>query len=170
MNKEILFRGKRVDNDEWIEGYFLQLHRSERAFIVPKQFVQRGILRMSGETPPKIIPIEVIPETVEQFTGLTDKNGKKIFTGDIIRYCDEDCYYYPEDCTEFFGEVVQERGAFGIGTQNELPLELENWCNNDNFVSLWEIYWNLNCCDGELPMIEVIGNIYDNPELLYNGD
>lgn len=84
MTREILFRGKREDTGEWIEGYFLQLHRSERAFIVPKQFVQRGTLRMSGETPPKIIPIEVIPETVSQFTGLTDKNSKKIFKGDII--------------------------------------------------------------------------------------
>lgn len=44
----------------------------------------------------------------------------------------------------------------------------KNWCSNDNFVSLWKIYWNLNCCDRELPMIEVIGNIYDNKELLKN--
>lgn len=168
MTRERLFRGKRVDNDEWIEGYFLQLYRSERAFIVPKQFVQRGTLRMSGETPPKIISVEVFPKTVGEFTGLVDKYGKKIFEGNIIRYCDEDCYYYPEDCTEFFGKVVQECGAFGVGTQNELPLELKNWCSNDNFVSLWEIYWNLNCSDDRLPMIEVIGNIYDNKELLGN--
>lgn len=142
---ETLFRGKRVDNDEW----------------------DFGDLEHNGKNVPKWVNgNKIVPKSVGQFTGLTDKNGKKIFEGDIIRYCDEDCYYYPEDCTEFFGEVVKECGAFGIGTQNELPLELENWCHNDKFVSLWEIYWNLNCCDGELPMIEVIGNIYDSPELL----
>ena len=157
MNKESLFRGKRVDNDKWVYGDLI--HRQVWR-------TQLTIIRVSDDGFDHYEEFEVKPETVSQFTGLVDKCGKKIFTGDIIRYCDEDCYYYPEDCTEFFGGVVQECGAFGIGTQNELPLELENWCNNDKFVSLWEIYWNLNCCDGELPMIEVIGNIYDNKELL----
>lgn len=150
--RKILFRGKRVDDGEWIYGDLI--HRQVWS-------TQLTIIRVSDDGFDHYEEFEVKPETVSQFTGLVDKYGKKIFTGDIIRYCDEDCYYYPEDCTEFFGRVVQECGAFGIGTQNELPLELENWCNNDKFVSLWEIYWNLNCCDGELPMIEIIGNIYD---------
>lgn len=148
--REILFRSKRVDNDEWAYGYLV------------KMWGALHIIDKDNEN----IAYEIKPETIEQFTGLTDKNGQKIFEGDIVRYCDEDAYYYPEDCTEFFGTVVQEFGAFGIGTDKELPLELENWCNNDNFVSLWEIYWNLNCCDGELPMLEVVGNSHDNPELL----
>ena len=146
--REILFRGKRVDNNEWAFGDLLHLPNGDVVILSNKGYVK------------------VIPETVGQFTDLTDKNGKKIFEGDVVRYCDEDCYYYPEDCTEFFGKVVKECGAFGIGANKELPLELENWCDNDNFVSLWEIYCNLNCCDDELPMLEVIGNIYDNPELL----
>lgn len=148
--REIIFRAKRKDNGEWVQGYLV------------KMFSALNIIDKNNEN----IVYEIIPETVGQFTSLTDKNGKKIFEGDIVRYCDEDCYYYPEDCTEFFGKVVQECGAFGVGTDKELPLELENWCNNDNFVSLWEIYWNLNCCDGELPMLEVVGNSHDNPELL----
>lgn len=168
MNREILFRAKRkgvIDgncyrskykNGDWVYGLITKQYSKE--FWDKLNDEMRDIYGVSG--------IEIDRDTVGQFTGLVDKYGKKIFTGDIIRYCDEDCYYYPEDCTEFFGEVVKECGAFGIGTQNELPLELENWCNNDKFVSLWEIYWNLNCCDGELPMIEVIGNIYDNKELL----
>lgn len=153
MNKEILFRGKRVDNDKWTFGDLIV--SKNKYYIHP----QGNSFQVDGVLSRLIVLHEVKSETVGQYTGLTDKNGKKIFTGDIIRYCDEDCYYYPEDCTEFFGEVMQKCGAFGIGTQNELPLELENWCNNDNFVSLWEIYWNLNCCDGELPMIEEIDEL-----------
>lgn len=142
--REILFRGRRKDTGEWIEGYFLQLHRSERAFIVPKQFVQRGILRMSGETPPKIIPIEVIPETVGQFTGLTDKNGKKIFEGDIIQYCGS-------GYRESMGTIIYDKnfGAF-------VSKEYESYYVRFGDISQY----------GTVMGVEVIGNIYDNPELL----
>ena len=149
--REIIFRGKRVDNGERAEGYLF------------KQWNRTFLLWGMTEDIPNMT--EVVPETVGQYTGLTDKNGKKIFEGDIVKYSDEECYY-PEEYTEFIGEIVFEKGAFGIGCLKDLPIDLDYWCNNDNFVSLWEIYWNLNCCDHELPMLEVIGNIHDNPELL----
>lgn len=159
--REILFRAKRKDNGEWVQGFYFERIRNYAGLKTVKHCYIKYESWDEG-----FITYEVVPETVGQFIGLMDKNGKRVFEGDVVRYCDEDAYYYQEDCTEFFGKVVQECGAFGIGTYKELPLELNNWCNNDNFVSLWEIYWNLNCCDSELPMLEVIGNCWDNPELL----
>ena len=147
--REILFRGK-TSNGEWEYGVpvFSGLN-NELAFMKQMHSYDH----------------QVIPETVGQYTGLTDKNGKKIFEGDIVQYTDEECYYPEENC-DFVGRISLEHGAFGIVTNDNIPIDLNDWCDDDNFVSLWELYWNLSVEGEILDMIEIIGNIHDNPELL----
>ena len=106
--------------------------------------------------------------TICQCTGLKDKNGKLIWENDIV------------DFLGHKGVIKYACGGFGIGYRKNIDWEeiqanimrvtgCENLlyaCENDNYISLWEIYWNFNDEDDSVNTVEVIGNIFDNPELL----
>ena len=158
--REILFRGKRTDNGTWTCGYLFCI--SERAYLC------------WGTTNNVPNTKEVIPETVGQYTGLTDKNGRKIFEGDVILYHHKVKKLVPcEDATQ---EEIQHYGldhvtGLGLAYRPTKTIRYKGYVTIDN---LWGANINLtnNChwwlCEknGQLTSVEIIGNIYDNPELL----
>lgn len=128
--REILFRGKRIDNGEWVEG---NLFIPDRADAPTEICIGTNIVR---------ITFDVIPETVGQYTKLTDKNSERIFEGDIIQFD----YVGTNRGVNGVEAVVFENGKFGVK---------------------WGWHKDLVCLDGFAnTTLEVIGNIHDNPELL----
>ena len=144
MNREILFRGKRVDNGEWIYGWITTQHKkyTEGELLTRIQSNTFGVGEHYVET-----------ETVGQFTGLTDKNGTKIFEGDIV------CTRYSDGTICCSGDVQFCYGVYGA--------EWIEQKKNKGMVGGWGQLHNLRRFDDDIiNNIEVIGNIYDNPEFM----
>ena len=138
--REILFRGKRIDNGEWVEGWYYK--RIVHLNTFHQNVVVDAIEVYDGENPLSIAYYSVDPETVGQCTGLTDKNGKKIFEGDIVECWSEGV------CAR--GTVQQNKGGLWI------------------IYPAWQkrIMWGLCPDEYSRTDVEIIGNIHDNPELM----
>lgn len=140
--REILFRGKRVDNGEWVYGDLIHFACNNGSVGIDNSFLV--------EDENKIETFDVIPETVGQYTGLTDKNGKKIFEGDIIAY-------------QFFGEEHID-GVVKYGTFNCSCCDgVFGWYLDGGDIRRQEA--EDECVSGNY----VVGNCIDNPKLLKGG-
>ena len=141
--REILFRGKRCDNGEWAQGYYIRADHHWHNHGIHKDWITLGASANGGWFALHN-KYAVKAETIGQFTGLTDNNGKKIFEGDII---------------EWFAQGESERPDFG-------------YIEYDEQSFAWRVCWQKYDPDFMEGMqqeyISVIGNIHDNPELLEN--
>lgn len=139
--REILFKGKRKDNGEWVEGSLIT--SINRAWISSEKTDSQR-LRSISNTNAIWRSIEIIPDTICQFTGLCDKNGKRIWESDVV--------WLVYDGKEHIYQIVWD--------DSELDFKATN--GEENYGTNYEY---LLCCDE----IKVIGNIFDQPELLQEG-
>lgn len=138
--REILFRGKRVDNGEWVYGYYIKATHHWHEKGIHEDWIAVDTIQNGGWCNVRGMHA-VAPETVGQFTGLTDINGKRIFEGDIC-LCDRNIHHV-------LAEQVFEVMFFPrVGWVGESAGTWSTLSGND-----WD------CA-------EVVGNIHDNPELM----
>ena len=130
--REILFKAKRKDNGEWVEGGYFSEPYTEKKFIICWNSFGLGFNEF----------IEVEPDTICQYTGLTDKNGKRIWENDIVSAWSEG--------RNAIGKVIRRVDGLYIMYPAYQKKEF------------WGLYPNKN---GKTT-VEVIGNIFDNAELL----
>ena len=145
--RDILFRGKRKENGEWVYGnYAVTDNNGKQQYFIFQN---------------KAFEFEVDPETVGQFTGLTDKNGKKIFEGDIVKT-------QPFSDKPYSSKAKYKRH---IGVVEYRIRHFKNHFYRQDYEARWIVtiidYGKFTCYNwNEFFKCEIIGNIHDNPELL----
>lgn len=139
MNCEILFRGKRVDNGQWVYGWYCKY--AFRACIIPLEEAENGCIEY----------VQVDPATVSQYINLTDENGVKIFKDDIVK-------------TKKYGKIIPKNNEMGCINVNDF--DVFQVVYEPCMFRLIRGNRGFNLVDDRYSKFEVIGNIHDNPELL----
>ena len=136
--KEILFRAKQIDDGEWVEGYYAMMGKGN---LIRHYIVQNCALTGLFEDPEDNMyfnDVEIDPETLCQYTGMVDRNGKRIWEDDIVKH-----------------EISDT-----LGTVKWYQEDYVGWCVDDVMIDEQQFtdeMWN-EC--------EVVGDIFDTPELL----
>ena len=135
MMREILFRSKRLDNGEWITGHLLKYEDGSARMVSSNTDI---FCFEKDESIIQTVAHRVDPKTVGQYTGFVDKNGKKIFEGDIVSIYNSKAF------------------LFAVEWNNQYVLKCTSNGVSDNILNVIESPED----------VEVVGNIYDNSELI----
>lgn len=151
QEREILFRGQRVDTGEWVHGFYYKA----KFYATDKELCDYITVPYPDEEGRRSDHFMIDPETLGRYTGLTDKNNKKIFEGDIVS--NEWCLISGNSVVKF-GEY---RGSYMSKEyqQGHYGFHLEHLDPSEEAITRKDMMYFANRC-------EVIGNIHDNPELI----
>ena len=156
--REILFKAKRKDNGEWVEGYYLNVAKINH-------FICTGKIKLVGALKVIAAPemYAIAPETICQYTGLTDKNGKKIWENDILRGHgnDEDLVKVVFGKFDVINVDTLEVVDSAVGWHTEvIATDALSKCEPFCLPMPLTVFYIKRC------EYEVFGNIFDNKELL----
>ena len=150
MNREILFRAKRKDNGEWVEGYYCKTRIGNDEKPSDVIFVPFKVSRNEEWG-----WMKVDPDTICRYTGFTDKNGKEIWENDIVRYT----FDYPSETATENGLKERISSVFWSEWRGSWSVYADERKGKGMNNDLFKYARNGNT-------VEIIGNIFDNPELL----
>lgn len=162
MNSIHLCKAKTITDRTWVQGYYVYDYGKDIHYIFANEIACPNCIN-DRRKDFSLQDYEIDPSTLCHCTGMRDKNSKLIWENDIVHFLGHE------------GTIKFECGSFGIEYQENIDWEeiqinimrvtkcanVLYACENDNYISLWEIYWNFNDEDDLVNTVEVIGNKFD---------